>query len=86
MSEMRITVRIMELRGGGFVIAEELANGTEIEWDATQAVSSIDEACGAVQKRLRDWNSDCKQLRVRQIEDESGGQIIAPKRWWRRIE
>ncbi len=81
--EMQITVRLVELQGGGFIIAEEVISGDKVDFDATQAVSTIDEACGAVQRRLRGWADECKRLRVAQIEDESAGRVIAPRRWWR---
>jgi hypothetical protein len=81
--ELQITVRIVELQGGGYIIAEELVTGERTDFDATQAVSTIDEACGAVQRRLRGWADECKRLRVAQIEDESAGKVIAPRRWWR---
>lgn len=81
--EMQITVRLVELQGGGFIIAEEVITGDKVDFDATQAVSTIDEACGAVQRRLRGWAEECKRLRVAELADESRGQIVAPKRWWR---
>jgi hypothetical protein len=84
-NEMQITVRIVELRGGGFIIAEEIISGEHVEFDATQAVSSVDEACGAIQRRLRDWHLECKRLRLAHSEDEST-RVIAPKRWWRNAE
>jgi hypothetical protein len=80
--EMRITVRVLELPNGGFVIAEELQGSDTVEWDATQAVSSIDEACGAIQRRLRDWHLECKQLRLRATEE---ADVIPMRRsWWGR--
>ena len=81
--EMQITVRIVELQGGGYIIAEQIVGGESVEYDATQAVSTIDEACGAVQRRLRGWAEECKRLRVAQIADDSAGKVIAHKRWWR---
>jgi hypothetical protein len=81
--EMQITVRLVELQGGGFIIAEQIVGGESVEYDATQAVSTIDEACGAVQRRLRGWAEECKRLRVAQLADESVGRIVAPKKWWR---
>ena len=83
MSEMRITLRLIELKGGGFIIAQEMMDGEHVDFDATQAVSTIDEACGSVQRMLRTWADECKRLRVAQIEDESAGRVIAPRRWWR---
>jgi hypothetical protein len=84
--EMRITIRLVELKGGGYIIAEELVTGEHVEFDATQAVSTIDEACGSLQRRLRDWSQDCKRLKMAEIEDESRGRVIAPRRWWRNAE
>ncbi len=83
MAEMQITVRLVELRGGGFIIAEEIVSGETVEFDASQAVSTIDEACGAVQRRLRGWAEECKRMRLAHLEDESQGQIVAPRKWWR---
>ena len=82
MSEMKITLRVIELPAGGFVLAEELDNG---EFDATQAVSSIDEACGSIQRRVRDWGQECRQLRAAELEDQSP-KVVAPHRWWRAIK
>ena len=79
--EMRITFRVIELPQGGFIIAEELEAG---DFDALQAVSSPDEACGALQRRLREWHQECRQLKAAQLEDESDGRIVAPRFWWRR--
>jgi hypothetical protein len=84
--EMRITVRVLELPNGGFVIAEEIAGSGEVEWDATQAVSSIDEACGAVSRRVRDWNVECKQLRLAQAQEADLIPLKRPSRWWRAIK
>lgn len=81
MDEMRITLRVIELKGGGFILAEEIVEGSEVTFDATQAVSSIDEACGSVQRRLREWHSECKQLRAARAEDEA--QVIPLKKAWR---
>jgi len=81
--EMQITVRLVELPGGGFIIAEEVISGERVDFDATQAVSTIDEACGSVQRILRGWADNCKRLRIAQIADESRGKIEAPRRWWR---
>jgi hypothetical protein len=75
---MQITIRIVELNGGGFVIAEELTG--EEPWNPTQAVSTIDEACGAVQRRLRSWSDECKAMRRAQLEDEN---VIPLKQAWR---
>lgn len=83
MSEMRITLRLIELKGGGFIVAEEIVEGDRVEFDATQAVSTIDEACGSMQRRVRDWHQECRRLKVAQLEDESHGQIVAPRKWWR---
>ena len=82
MAEMKVTLRIIELPAGGFVLAEELDTG---EFDATQAVSSIDEACGSIQRRMREWHSECRQLRAAEIEDQSP-KVIAPRQWWRAIK
>ena len=84
--EMRITVRVLELPNGGFVIAEEMAGGDTIEWDATQAVSTIDEACGAVQRRLRSWSDECKRLKLAQAEDVNVIPMKKNSRWWRAIK
>lgn len=85
-AEMRITVRVLELPHGGFVIAEEIAGSDTIEWDATQAVSSIDEACGAVSRRVRDWNTECKQLRLAHAQDAEVIPLRKQSRWWRAIK
>lgn len=81
-AEMKITFRVIELSGGGFIIAEELSAG---DFDAPQAVSTPDEACGVLQRRLRDWHQECRQLKAAQLEDESGGSIVAPRKWWRAV-
>lgn len=81
MAEMKITLRVVELPGGGFVLAEEMDTG---DFDATQAVSSIDEACGSIQRRLREWHQECRQLRAAALEDQSS-KVIAPRKWWRAI-
>lgn len=83
---MRITVRILELPNGGFVIAEEIAGTDQVEWDATQAVSTIDEACGAVQRRLRSWSDECKRMKLAQIEDANVVPLRKQSRWWRAIK
>lgn len=80
--EMKITFRVIELPQGGFILAEELAGG---DFDAMQAVSSVDEACGALQKRLRTWHQECRQLKAAQLEDESDGAVVAPRRFWRAV-
>ena len=79
-NEMRITVQLVELQGGGFIIAEQVICGDSAEYDATQAVSTIDEACGAVQRRLQAWSVECKRLRLAQAEDEN---VIPLKKAWR---
>jgi hypothetical protein len=81
--EMQLTVRLVELQGGGYIIAEEIVSGERVDFDATQAVSTIDEACGAVQRRLRVWAEECKRLRVAQIADDSAGKVVANRKWWR---
>ncbi len=87
MAEMQITVRVLELSGGGFVIAEDIQGGDEaVTWNPTQAVSTIDEACGAVQRRLRSWSEECKQLRRAQSEDENVVPLKASRRFWRAIK
>lgn len=81
---MRITLRLIELKGGGFIIAQEMMDGEQVDFDATQAVSTIDEACGSVQRILRSWADDCKRLKVASEQDE---HVIpmkkAPRLWWR---
>ena len=86
--EMRITLRILELKGGGFILAEESMGDDGVEFDATQAVSSINEACGAVQNRLQTWNNECKMLKLRQSqEDDHSAMVIEhPRKWWRAIK
>jgi hypothetical protein len=80
-AEMQITVRVLELSGGGYVIAEDIQGGDEaVTWNPTQAVSTIDEACGAVQRRLRSWSDECKAMRRAQLEDEN---VIPLKQAWR---
>lgn len=83
--EMKLTVRLVELNGGGFVVLEETLEGDHVTFEAMQAVSSIDEACGAAQRRIRDWHQECRQLKAAQLEDESGGSIVAPRKWWRAV-
>lgn len=83
MREMRITLQVVELRGGGFILAEEVMEGQTVTWDATQAVSSIDEACGCAQRRLREWHQECRQLKAAELEDSAPTKIIAPRKWWR---
>lgn len=82
MAEMKVTLRIIELPAGGFVLAEELDTG---EFDATQAVSSVDEACGSIQRRIREWHTECRSLRAAELEDHSP-KVVAPKQWWRAIK
>jgi hypothetical protein len=82
MSEVSITVRLIEIGGGGFVLAEVHGDG---DITPMQAVSTIDEAVGAIQRRVRDWNTESRTLRQRQIEEESGGKVISPWRPWRSI-
>jgi hypothetical protein len=84
-AEMRITLRVLELKGGGFILAEETLGDDGVDFDATQAVSSVDEACGAIQRRLREWHIECKRLRLAHTEDENT-KVIAPRRWWRNAE
>jgi hypothetical protein len=87
MSEMQITVRVLELSGGGYVIAEDVVGGDEhVQWQPTQAVSTIDEACGAVQRRLRSWSDECKALKRAQSEDENVVPLKASRRFWRAIK
>ena len=87
MSELQITLRIVELSGGGFVIAEDVVNGDEqVSWQPTQAVSTIDEACGAVQRRLRSWSDECKQLRRARHDDENVIPLQKAWRPWRAIK
>jgi hypothetical protein len=78
---LQITVRVLELSGGGYVIAEDIVGGDEVvQWQPTQAVSTIDEACGAVQRRLQAWSVECKRLKLAQAEDEN---VIPLKKAWR---
>jgi hypothetical protein len=87
MGELQITVRVLELTGGGFVIAEDIQGGDEtVTWQPTQAVSTIDEACGAVQRRLRSWSDECKALKRAQSEDENIIPLKASRRFWRAIK
>jgi hypothetical protein len=87
MGEMHITVRVLELSGGGYVIAEDIQGGDEsVTWQPTQAVSTIDEACGAVQRRLRSWSDECKQLRKAEAEDANVVPLKASRRFWRAIK
>lgn len=80
--EMQITIRVAELPNGGYVIGE----GTEGDGvEAMQACTSLDEACGAIQRRLRSWNDQTRMLRSRTDDDEPG-TIIAPKKWWRAVK
>jgi hypothetical protein len=84
MTEMRITLRLIELKGGGFIIAEETMDGERVDFDATQAVSTIDEACGSVQRILRTWADDCRRLRLAREDDEKVIPLKkAPRLWWR---
>lgn len=83
MSEISITLRIIEIGGGGFVLAEVHGDG---DITPMQAVSTIDECCGVLQKRARAWNDESKTLRHRQIEDDSDGKVISPRRFWRAIK
>lgn len=80
MSEMRITLRLIELKGGGFIIAQEMMDGEQVDFDATQAVSTIDEACGSVQRMLRTWADECKRLRLAHEQNEN---VIPLKKAWR---
>lgn len=82
MREMTLTLRLIELPGGGFVLAEGLSEG---DFDALQAVSSVDEACGSLQRRVREWNAECRQLRAAELEDNSP-KVVAPRQWWRAIK
>ena len=75
MSEIKLTLRVIELGGGGFVLAEEMDTG---EICPLQAVSSIDEACGVVQRRVREWNSEAVAYRKSQRTEN----VIRPKRFW----
>jgi hypothetical protein len=77
---MQITVRLVELPGGGFIIAEEVRDGDRMDFEAAQAVSTIDEACGSVQRMLRSWSDNCKRLRAAQEQDEN---VIPLKKAWR---
>ena len=90
MAEIQITLRILELSGGGFVIAEDAVGGEEaVAWQPTQAVSTINEACGAIQQRLQTWNNECKMLKLRQgqVEDDRSAMVIEhPRKWWRAIK
>lgn len=87
MGEMQITVRVLELSGGGYVIAEDVVGGDEhVQWNPTQAVSTIDEACGAVQRRLRSWSDECKQLKRAQAEDANVVPLKASRRFWRAVK
>lgn len=83
-NEMQITVRLVELQGGGFIIAEQVIGGETIEYDATQAVSTIDEACGVVQRRLQGWAVESKRLKAAREQDENVIPMKkAPRLWWR---
>jgi len=82
MREMTLTLRLIELPGGGFVLAEGLSEG---DFDALQAVSSVDEACGSIQRRVREWHHECRSLRAAELEDQSP-QVVRPRQWWRAIK
>jgi hypothetical protein len=87
MAEMQITVRVLELSGGGYVIAEDIQGGDEtVTWQPTQAVSTIDEACGAVQRKLQSWSLEVKRLKLAQAEDENVIPLKKSGRWWRAIK
>ncbi len=87
MAAMRITVQVLELPNGGYVIADDEIGGDEtVQWNPTQAVSTIDEACGAVQRKLQTWSSECKRLRLAQAEDANVIPIKKESRWWRAIK
>lgn len=83
MTEISLTLRIIEIGGGGFVLAEVHGDG---DITPMQAVSSIDEAVGVLQKRARVWHEESRTLRHRQIEDDSDGKVISPRRFWRAIK
>ena len=78
MSEIRLTLRIIEFGGGGFLIAHEVEGEDVIEWEPMQAVSSLDEAAGVVQRRMREWNLENVAYRKAQ----SGPSVIRPQRFW----
>jgi len=84
--EMQITIRVAELPNGGFVIGEEIDGSDQDERIAAmQACTSLDEACGAIQRRLRSWNEQARIQRARPDDDESG-TVIAPRKWWRAVK
>lgn len=79
---IKITIRVIEFDGGGFVIADEPDEG-QTEFRPLKAVSTLDEVCGAVQGILRNWNRETLALKKAQADDIDGRNVIAPKRWWR---
>lgn len=83
MGKMQITIQVAELDGGGFVIGDAFYEGEQLDFQPVQAVSSIDEVCGAIHNKLRQWHTECKRLRQATIEDQNAGKVVAPRLWWR---
>ena len=78
MGNQKLDIRIMELPGGGFILAEDRSGD---DYEPMQAVSSLDELCGALQKRVREWNDETNRT-----APAVTGTVISPRRWWRAVK
>lgn len=80
MSDAQITIKVMELPDGGFVIGQDSGD----DFTPMRAVSTIDEVSGCVQRWLQEWNTNARILRQREREDEEP-KVIRPSRFWPKL-
>ena len=83
MAEARLTISIIELTGGGYVIADEPDYGRS-SFIPFRAVTTLSEAKDTVHARMMQWQKEVVALKQAGQEDEHP-EVSYPNRFWRRV-